>query len=66
MQQRMIRNHTTLERNLQNDRIRITRVGGDVPVLGHSSIVRSNDQPVFPTLDPRLPCRVWESDVRQA
>jgi hypothetical protein len=66
MQQRMIRNHTTLERNLQNDRICVTRIGGDVPVLGHSSIVRSNDQPVFPTLDPRLPCRVWESDVRQA
>lgn len=66
MQHRMVRNHATLEWNLQNDRIRVTRIGGDVPVLGHSGIVRSNDQPVFPTLDPHLACRVWESDVRQA
>lgn len=66
MQHRMVRNYAALEWNLQNDRIRITRIGRSVPVLGRSSIVRSNDQPILPTLDPGLPCRVWESDVHQA
>lgn len=66
MQHRMVRNYAALEWNLQSDRIRITRIGRGVPVLGRSSIVRSNDQPILPTLDPGLPCRVWESDVRQA
>jgi hypothetical protein len=62
----MVRNYAALEWDLQSDRRGITRIGRGVPVLGRSSVVRSNDQPILPALDPSLPCRVWESDVRQA
>jgi hypothetical protein len=62
----MVRNYAALEWDLQSDRSGITRIGRGVPVVGHSSVIGSNDQPVLPTLDPNLPCRVWESDVRQA
>ena len=64
MQHRMIRNYTTLEWSLQSDRIRITGICRDVPVRGHSSIVRSDDQSILATLNPDFPCCIWESDVR--
>ncbi len=64
MQYRMIWAHTTSEWHLQCDSISVTWICRNMSILGYSSIVHRNNQPILASLDPYLSGGVWESDVR--